>query len=67
MKRPTLRLPKTTTDVVTSWTAPFEAVASTVMPYVSLGKTVGSKVASGSGGVPLPDAITTSGPGSRAW
>ena len=59
-------MPKTATVVVRVWIPPPLAVAVMVIVYVSLGNSVGSKVASGEGGVPVPLARDTIGSTSRA-
>src|ERR1700694_2929680 len=55
------------TDVVSVCVPPPLAVAEIVMPYVSLGRSVGSKVASVAGGAPVPLASVTGSDGSRSW
>lgn len=60
--RPGFSLPSTTTDVLTVWTPPVDAVADTVIRYVPSATVVGSNVASVAGGAPVPLPIVAGVP-----
>src|SRR5713101_9530003 len=64
--RPSFRFPETATVIVSVWTPPPLAVDVIVIAYVSFGSSVGSKVASGDGGAPVPLASVTIGSTSSA-